>query len=156
DFASQTGKGVAGIAGGKRVAVGNAALLASLGIDPGGLPARAEELRKDGQSVVLVAVDGLAAGLVAVADPIKESAIGAVRALRDDRIGAVMLTGDSRTTAEAVGRKLGLDDIAAEVLPTQKASVVKDLQKKGRVVAMAGDGINDAPALAQAHVGIAM
>jgi len=156
DFASQTGKGVVGIAGGKRVAVGNAALFASLGIDPGGLAARAEELREDGESVVLVAVDGLAAGLVAVADPIKESAIGAVRALRDDRIDAVMLTGDSRTTAEAVGRKLGLDDIAAEVLPTQKASVVKQLQNKGRVVAMAGDGINDAPALAQAHVGIAM
>jgi Cu+-exporting ATPase len=156
DFASQTGKGVVGVVEGKRVVVGNLALFASLNIDPADLAARAEELRGEGQSVVLVAVDGRAAGLVAVADPIKESAIGAVQALRDDRIDAVMLTGDSRTTAEAVGRKLGLDDIAAEVLPTQKASVVKDLQKKGHVVAMAGDGINDAPALAQADVGIAM
>jgi P-type Cu+ transporter len=101
-------------------------------------------------------VDDTAAGLVTVADPVKESAIGALQALHEDRIRAVMLTGDSRTTAEAVGRKLGLDDIAAEVLPDQKAAVVKDLQDKGRVVAMAGDGINDAPALAQAHVGIAM
>jgi P-type Cu+ transporter len=156
DFASQTGKGVIGVVGGKRVAVGNAALFASLGVNPGDLVERAEELRKDGQSVMLVAVDDTAAGLVAVADPVKESAIGALQALHRDRIGTVMLTGDSRTTAEAVGRKLGLDDIAAEVLPDQKAAVVKDLQDKGRVVAMAGDGINDAPALAQAHVGIAM
>jgi Cu+-exporting ATPase len=156
DFASQTGKGVIGVVGGKRVAVGNAALFASLGVNPGDLVERAEELRKDGQSVMLVAVDDTAAGLVAVADPVKESAIGALQALHRDRIGAVMLTGDSRTTAEAVGRKLGLDDIAAEVLPDQKAAVVRDLQDKGRVVAMAGDGINDAPALAQAHVGIAM
>jgi P-type Cu+ transporter len=156
DFTSETGKGVVGVVGGKRVAVGNLALFASLGIDPGGLDARAEGLRKDGQGVMLVAVDGLAAGLVAVADPIKESAVGALAVLHEDGIRAVMLTGDSRTTAEAVGRKLGLDDIAAEVLPTEKAAVVKDLQSKGRVVAMAGDGINDAPALAQAHVGIAM
>jgi P-type Cu+ transporter len=156
DFASQTGKGVVGVVEGKRVAVGNLALFALLGIDPADLAARAEERRREGQSVVLVAVDGLPAGLVAVADPIKESAICALQALRDDRIGGVMLTGDSRTTAEAVGRKLGLDDIAAEVLPTEKAAVVKDLQSKGRVVAMAGDGINDAPALAQAQVGIAM
>jgi Cu+-exporting ATPase len=142
--------------GGKRVAVGNLALFASLGIDPADLAARAEELRKEGQSVMLVAVDGGAAGLVAVADPIKDSAIGALRVLRDDRVRVVMLTGDSRTTAQAVGRKLGLDEIAAEVLPDQKAAVVKGLQDKGRVVAMAGDGINDAPALAQAQVGIAM
>jgi len=106
--------------------------------------------------VMLIAVDGLAAGLVAVADPIKESAISALQALREGGIRAVMLTGDSRITAEAVARKLGLDDIAAEVLPDQKAAVVRDLQDKGRVVAMAGDGINDAPALAQAQVGIAM
>jgi Cu+-exporting ATPase len=120
------------------------------------LAARADELRKDGPCGMLIAVDGAAAGLVAVADPIKESAIGALRALREGGIRAVMLTGDSRITAEAVARKLGLDDIAAEVLPDQKAAVVRDLQKKGRVVAMAGDGINDAPALAQAQVGIAM
>jgi Cu+-exporting ATPase len=156
NFASETGKGVVGFVDGKRVAVGNLALFASLGIDPANLAARADELRKDGQSVMLIAVDGLAAGLVAVADPIKESAISALQALREGGIRAVMLTGDSRITAEAVARKLGLDDIAAEVLPDQKAAVVRDLQDKGRVVAMAGDGINDAPALAQAQVGIAM
>jgi Cu+-exporting ATPase len=156
DFTSETGKGVVGIVQGRRVAVGNRALFASLGIEPAGLAARAEELRKDGQSVMLIAVDGIAAGLLAVADPIKESAAGALTALRSDGIRTVMLTGDSRTTAEAVGRKLGLDDIAAEVLPDQKAAAVRDLQQKGRVVAMAGDGINDAPALAQAQIGIAM
>jgi Cu+-exporting ATPase len=156
DFASETGKGVVGVVEGRRVAIGNLALFASLGIDPAGLIAGAEALRKEGQSVMMIAVDGVAAGLTAVADPIKESAIGALKALREDRIRAVMLTGDSRTTAEAVGRRLGLDDIAAEVLPDQKAAVVRDLQDKGRVVAMAGDGINDAPALAQAQVGIAM
>jgi Cu+-exporting ATPase len=156
DFASEAGKGVVGVVEGRRVAIGNLALFASLGIDPAGLIAGAEALRKEGQSVMMIAVDGSAAGLIAVADPIKESAIGALKALREDRIRAVMLTGDSRTTAEAVGRRLGLDDIAAEVLPDQKAAVVRDLQDKGRVVAMAGDGINDAPALAQAQVGIAM
>jgi Cu+-exporting ATPase len=156
DFASETGKGVVGVVEGRRVAIGNPALFASLGIDPAGLIAGAEELRKEGQSVMMIAVDSSAAGLVAVADPIKESAIGALKALRSDRIWAVMLTGDSRTTADAVGRQLGLDDIAAEVLPDQKAAVVRDLQDKGRIVAMAGDGINDAPALAQAQVGIAM
>ena len=105
---------------------------------------------------MLIAVDGRAAGLVAVADPIKESAIGALQALRDERIRVVMLTGDSRTTAQAVGRKLGIDDIVAEVLPAQKASALKKFQDEHRFVAMAGDGINDAPALAQAQVGIAM
>ncbi len=156
DFTSETGKGVVGAVAGRRVAVGNLALFASLGTAPAGLAARAEELRKDGQSVMLIAVDGIAVGLLAVADPIKESAVGALTALRGDGIRTVMLTGDSRTTAEAVGRKLGLDDIAAEVLPDQKAAVVRDLQEKGRVVAMAGDGTNDAPALAQAQIGIAM
>jgi Cu+-exporting ATPase len=156
DFASETGRGVLGLVEGRRVAVGNLALLARLGIEPGALAARAEELRRDGQSVMLVAVDGMAFGLLAVADPIKESAVGALAALRGDGIRAVMLTGDSRTTAEAVGRRLGLDDIAAEILPDQKAAVVRDLQAKGRIVAMAGDGINDAPALAQAQIGIAM
>jgi Cu+-exporting ATPase len=156
DFSSETGKGVVGVVDRRRVGVGNLALFASLGMEPAGLVARAEELRKDGQSVMLVAVDGIAAGLLAVADPIKESAIGALRALRGDGMRTVMLTGDSRTAAEAVGRKLGIDDIAAEILPDQKAAVVRDLQEKGRVVAMAGDGINDAPALAQAEIGIAM
>jgi Cu+-exporting ATPase len=156
DFTSETGKGVVGVVEGRLVAIGNLALFASLGIDPAGLAARAEELRKEGQSVMMIAVDGSAVGLIAVADPIKESAIGALEALRADHIRAVMLTGDSRTTAEAVGRRLGLDDIVAEILPDQKAAVVRDLQDEGRVVAMAGDGINDAPALAQAQVGIAM
>jgi P-type Cu+ transporter len=156
DFTSETGKGVVGVVDGRQVAVGNLALFASLAIEAAGLAVRAEELRKDGQSVMLIAVDGVAAGLLAVADPIKESAIGALTALRGDRIRTVMLTGDSRTTAEAVGRKLGLDDITAGILPDQKAAVVRDLQEKGRIVAMAGDGINDAPALAQAQIGIAM
>jgi P-type Cu+ transporter len=155
-FTSETGKGVVGVVDGRRVAVGNPALLAALGIDPGDLTGRAEKLRKDGKGVMLVAVDGPVAGLVAVADPIKESAVGALQVLRSEAIRTVMLTGDSRATAEAVGRTLGLDEIAAEVLPDQKAAVVKGLQDQGRIVAMAGDGINDAPALAQAQVGIAM
>jgi P-type Cu+ transporter len=156
DFASETGKGVVGSIEGKHVAVGSTALLASLGIEPGDLPARADEFRKEGQGVMLIAVDGRAAGLVTVADPIKENAIGALNAFRDERIRVVMLTGDSRTTAQAVGRKLGIDDVVAEVLPDQKARAVKKFQDEGRFVAMAGDGINDAPALAQAQVGIAM
>ncbi|HEX7966654.1 MAG TPA: heavy metal translocating P-type ATPase [Stellaceae bacterium] len=156
DFRSETGKGVIGTVDGKSVAVGNLALLQMLGIDPGDLPAQAEARRRDGQTVMLVAVDGRAAGLVAVADPIKEGAADAIAALRADGIRIVMLTGDSRSTAQAVGRKLGIDDILAEVLPDQKAAAVKRLQDEGRFVAMAGDGINDAPALAQAQVGIAM
>jgi P-type Cu+ transporter len=156
EFASETGKGVIGSVDGKRVAVGNEALFASLGVNLGGLPKRADELRREGQGVMLVAVDGRAAGLVAVADPVKESAPGALQALRQERVRVVMLTGDSHTTAQAVARRLGIDEVVAEVLPDQKASVVKKLQDQGRVVAMAGDGINDAPALAQAQVGIAM
>jgi Cu+-exporting ATPase len=156
DFNAESGKGVIGTVDGRRVAVGNKALLGSLGIDPDSLPEQADALRKDGQGVMLVAVDGRAAGLVAVADPIKESAIGALRALRDEGIRVVMLTGDSRITADAVGRKLDIDDVVAEVLPDQKASAVKKFQDEGRFVGMAGDGINDAPALAQAQVGIAM
>ena len=156
DFASESGKGVIGVVEGRRVAVGNPALFASLGIEPADLTRRAEKLREDGQGVMLVAVDGRAAGLVAVADPIKESAIGALEALHEEAVRTVMLTGDSRTTAEAVGRRLGLAEIAAEVLPDQKAAVVRGFQEKGRIVAMAGDGINDAPALTQAQVGIAM
>ena len=138
------------------MAVGNVALFSSLGIDPNDLPAKADALRQDGQGVMLVAVDGQAAGLVAVADPIKESAVAALQALRAEGIRVVMLTGDSRVTAAAVGRKLGIDDVVAEVLPDQKAAAVKTFQDQGRFVAMAGDGINDAPALAQAQVGIAM
>jgi P-type Cu+ transporter len=156
DFASETGKGVVGTVDGKRVIVGNERLLASLGIDPGGLTERADELRKDGQGAMLTAVDGRAAGLVVVADPIKESAKDALAALRNEGIRVVMLTGDSRLTADAVARRLGIEEVVAEVLPDQKAGVVRDLQQKRRFVAMAGDGINDAPALAQAQVGIAM
>jgi Cu+-exporting ATPase len=156
DFASEPGKGVTGSVDGKRVAAGNQALLASLGVDPGGLPERAGELRKEGQGVMLIAVDGQAAGLAAVADPLKESAAGALQTLQQERIRVVMLTGDNRTTAEAVARQLGIEEVVAEVVPDQKASTLKQLQDQGRFVAMAGDGINDAPALAQAQVGIAM
>jgi Cu+-exporting ATPase len=156
DFHSVTGKGITGTVDGRVVALGNAALLAELGIDPGDLRERAEAGRREGQTVMFVAIDGLAAGLLGVADPIKASTPEAIRQLRDEGIRIVMLTGDSRTTAGAVARTLGIEHVEAEVLPEQKVEVVRDLQDKGRVVAMAGDGINDAPALAQAHVGIAM
>jgi Cu+-exporting ATPase len=138
------------------VVLGNAALLDELGIEPGDLRERAEAGRREGQTVMFVAVDGRAAGLLGVADPIKASTPEAIRQLRDGGIRVVMLTGDSRTTAAAVARTLGIEDVEAEVLPEQKVEVVKALQARGRVVAMAGDGINDAPALAQAQVGIAM
>jgi Cu+-exporting ATPase len=156
EFRSETGKGVVGTVAGRRVAAGNRALLETLRIDPKDLPQRAEAQRHEGRTVMLLAVDGVAAGLVAVADPIKESAAAAIEALRADGIRVVMLTGDSRTTAGAVARRLGIDAVLAEVLPDQKAAEVKRLQAGGRKVAMAGDGINDAPALAQADVGIAM
>jgi P-type Cu+ transporter len=156
DFLAETGRGVVGSVDGRRVAVGSRDLLAALGIDPADLVVRAEMLRGRGQSVMMVAVDGKAAGLVAVADPIKESADGALTALRRERIRVVMLTGDSHTTAEAVGHRLGIEEIAADVLPNQKAQIVRDLQARGGVVAMAGDGVNDAPALALAQIGIAM
>ena len=156
DFRSETGKGAAGTVDGKRVAVGNMALLAGLGIDAGALAERADALRRQGHGVVLVAVEGEPAGLLAVADPIKDSAREALAALRDERVRVVMLTGDSRATAEAVARQLGIREVMAEVLPDQKAATVKQLQAQGRFVAMAGDGINDAPALAQAQIGIAM
>ena len=123
---------------------------------PENLAAKAENLRADGQTVMFVAVDGKAAGLIGVADPIKETTAEAIRQLHEEGIRIVMLTGDSRTTAEAVARKLNIDEVVAEVLPHQKVDVVKKFQAEGRFVAMAGDGINDAPALAQAHVGIAM
>jgi len=155
-FRSLTGRGVTGTVDGRVVALGNAALLAELGIDPGELRERAEAGRRDGQTVMFVAVDGRAAGLLGVTDPIKASTPEAIQALRADRVHLVMLTGDSRTTAEAVARRLGIEHVEAEVLPERKSAVVKALQAEGRVVAMAGDGINDAPALAQADVGIAM
>jgi Cu+-exporting ATPase len=156
EFQSVTGKGVLGRVGGRNVAMGNAALMADhqVAVDP--LRSRLEELRREGQTVMLIAVDGQLAGLVTVADPIRASTPDAIRLLHEDGMRVIMLTGDSRTTAEAVARKLGIDEVIAEVLPQQKHEVVKRLQGEGRVVAMAGDGINDAPALAQAQIGIAM
>jgi Cu+-exporting ATPase len=136
--------------------MGNAALMADQHVAIDALRSSLEELRREGQTVMLVAVDGKLAGLVAVADPIRASTPEAIRLLHEDGMRVIMLTGDSRTTAEAVGRKLGVDEVIAEVLPQQKHEVVKRLQGEGRVLAMAGDGINDAPALAQAQVGIAM
>jgi Cu+-exporting ATPase len=156
DFESVTGKGVRGRVDGHEVALGNRALLELLGVEPGALAARAESLRADGQTAMFVAVDGKAAGLVGVADPIKDSTREAIDTLHRDGVRIVMLTGDSRTTAEAVAKKLGIDEVVAEVLPDQKTQKIKELQAQGRVVAMAGDGINDAPALSQAQVGIAM
>ena len=155
-FQSVTGQGVTGMAGGRRVALGNPRLLAAQGADAAGLAPRAEALRSEGQTVVYLALDGTPAGLLGVADPIKGSTPEAIRLLHAEGLRVVMLTGDSRTTAQAVARTLGLDDVIAEVQPADKAAVVERLQAEGRVVAMAGDGINDAPALAQARVGIAM
>ncbi|HEX5185008.1 MAG TPA: heavy metal translocating P-type ATPase [Allosphingosinicella sp.] len=157
DFAATSGKGVSGRIEGRAVVLGNAAMLAEAGADVAPLAARADELRADGQGVMFAAVDGRLAGLVAVADPVKESAVDAVAALRRDGVRIVMLTGDNRRTAEAVaGRIGGIDEIMADVLPAMKKDVVERLRREGRRVAMAGDGINDAPALAAADVGIAM
>ena len=156
DFKSITGKGVTGKVDGRMVALGNLKLLESLSIDSGELPQLAEAGRVQGQTVMLVTIDGKAAGLIGVADPIKESTPEAIADLHKEGLMVVMLTGDSRTTAQAVAGKLNIDRVEAEVLPDQKAEIVKKLQAEGRIVAMAGDGINDAPALAQAQVGIAM
>jgi Cu+-exporting ATPase len=155
-FQSITGQGVRGEVDGRRVALGNRALMQAMGVDVSELAPKSEELRADGQTVMFVAVDGRLAGLLGVADPIKEGTPDAIAELQREGVRVVMLTGDSRTTADAVARTLHVDEVIAEVLPDQKASVVKRLQSEGRVVAMAGDGINDAPALAQAQVGIAM
>jgi Cu+-exporting ATPase len=155
-FESLTGRGVRGRIAGRAVALGNQKLLEELGTDAGTLAAKAEALRADGQTVMFVLVDGKITGLIAVADPMKQTTPEAIRQLHADGIRIVMLTGDSRTTAEAVARKLQIDEVVAEVLPQGKAAVVKRLQGEGGFVAMAGDGINDAPALAQAQVGIAM
>jgi len=156
DFFSLTGKGVTGTVGARKVALGNLKLLQSLDIDAADLPAQAETGRGEGQTVMLIAIDGKAAGLIGVADPVKESTAEAIADLHKAGVDVVMLTGDSKTTAQAVASKLNIDRVEAEVLPDQKASIVKQLQAEGKIVAMAGDGINDAPALAQAHVGIAM
>jgi len=155
-FTAETGKGVTGSVDGRRIALGNRALLDELGIDPSSLPQRAKSARREGQTVLFVVIDGQAAGLLCVADPIKASTPEAIRTLYSDGIVVVMLTGDNQTTAMAVANRLSIDRVEAEVLPERKAEIVRQLQAEGRIVAMAGDGINDAPALAQAHVGIAM
>ena len=156
DFRSVTGKGVLGTVDGRAVGLGNQKLLEEMGVQPTELSNRAEELRRDGQTVMSIVVARELVGLVGVADPIKKSTPEAIELLHKEGVKIVMLTGDNRTTAEAVAGKLGIDQIQAEVLPEQKGEVIKRLQAEGRMVAMAGDGINDAPALAQAHVGIAM
>jgi Cu+-exporting ATPase len=155
-FEYSTGKGVTGLVKGRKVALGNRRLLDEMGIVTGEIEDKAESLRKEGQTVMLMAVDGKTVGLLGVADPIKTTTPDAVKQLHGEGIRIVMLTGDNRVTAEAVGRKLGIDEVVPEVLPDQKAAAVKKFQGEGRIVAMAGDGINDAPALAQAQVGIAM
>jgi len=155
-FESLTGKGVRGRVGERAVALGNRELLEEMRVDARPLAERAESLRADGQTVMFVVVDAKLAGLLGVADPIKESAAAAIRTLHEDGMSIVMLTGDSRSTAQAVAARLGIDQVIAEVLPDAKAGAVKQLQSQGRVVAMAGDGVNDAPALAQAQVGVAM
>jgi Cu+-exporting ATPase len=156
DFESVTGQGVTGRVGRRTVAAGNQGLMRALNVDAGTLADRAERLRADGQTVMFVAVDGRAAGLLGVSDPLKTSAADAIRALHAEGLRIVMLTGDTETTARTVARKLGIEEVIAGVLPHQKTDVVARLQREGRIVAMAGDGINDAPALARAHVGIAM
>jgi Cu+-exporting ATPase len=156
DFDSPSGKGAIGTVEGKRVVLGNARFLTDEGVDTGPLATQAEELRADGATVIFAGVDGRLAGIFAIADPVKGSTLEALSGLRSEGIRVVMLTGDNRTTAAAVGRRLGIDEVEAEVLPDQKSTVVQRLRSEGRVVAMAGDGVNDAPALAAADVGIAM
>jgi Cu+-exporting ATPase len=156
NFQSITGKGVVGQIEGREIVVGNQSLFADLKINAGALGTQADDLRREGHTAVLVAVDRKAAGIIAIADPIKDSTFEAIRELREGGLLLVMLTGDSRITAEAIARELGIQEFEANVQPEKKAEIIKRLQSEGRVVAMAGDGINDAPALAQADVGIAM
>jgi Cu+-exporting ATPase len=156
DFDSPTGKGAVGKVDGKSILLGNANFLASLGVATQSLEAEGERMRGEGATVINMAVDGKLAGLFAIADPVKASTPAALRDLKAEGVKVIMLTGDNRTTAEAVARQLGIEDVEAEVLPDQKSAVVARLQKAGRIVAMAGDGVNDAPALAAAEVGIAM
>ena len=156
DFDSPTGKGALGNVEGKRIALGNAKFLSELGVEVAALAARAEELRKDGATAIFMSVDGAVAGALGIADPIKASTAAALRGLKAEGVRVVMLTGDNWTTARAVGRRLGIDDVEAEVLPDQKSAVVQRYKAAGKVVAMAGDGVNDAPALAASDVGIAM
>jgi Cu+-exporting ATPase len=156
DFVSVTGKGVTGKIGGRSVALGNAKLMADLGIPLGDLEHKADVLRSDGATALFLAIDGRPGGIIAIADPIKLTTHAALDSLRNDGIRIVMLTGDNKTTAEAVARKLGIKEVEADVLPQDKNRIVKKLKAEGRIVAMAGDGVNDAPALAEASVGIAM
>ena len=156
EFSSTTGKGVRGVVDGRVVSIGNRGMVVDAGIDAAELLDRAETLRADGQTVMFVTIDGKAAGLLGVSDPVKDTTAEAIRELHAEGLRIVMLTGDSATTAQAVAKKLGIDEVIAEVLPDEKADAVKRLQQQRRIVAMAGDGINDAPALAQAEVGIAM
>jgi Cu+-exporting ATPase len=156
DFQSQTGLGISGKVNGKTVAAGNEKFLAQLRLSMDPLRLKAEDLRRDGQTVIFAAVDGRPAGMIGIADPIKPSTPQALRDLKAAGLRVVMLTGDSRSTAKAVAAKLGIDEFEAEILPEKKSEVVRRLQKQGRTVAMAGDGVNDAPALVQADVGIAM
>jgi Cu+-exporting ATPase len=156
EFDSPTGKGATGKVDGKTVMLGNSKFLSSLGVETQSLNKQGELLRGDGATVINIAIDSKFAGLFAIADPVKPSTPAALKALAAEGVKVIMLTGDNRTTAQAVARKLGIDDLEAEVLPDQKSAVVLKLQKAGRVVAMAGDGVNDAPALAAAEVGIAM
>jgi Cu+-exporting ATPase len=155
-FESVTGKGVTGMVGGRAVSLGNAKLMRDLGIGLGDLAGKADALRGSGATALFVAVDGKPGGIIAIADPIKATTRAALDSLRADGIHIVMLTGDNRTTAEAVAGQLGIDDVQADVLPEDKNRIVKNLRAAGKVVAMAGDGVNDAPALAEADVGIAM
>jgi P-type Cu+ transporter len=156
DFDSPAGKGVTGTVDGRKVILGNRVMMQAAGIDVAPLEAPADELRNDGATAIFAAIDGKACGVIAIADPIKPTTAGAVHALTRAGVRVVMLTGDNRTTAEAVARKLGIAEIQAEVLPQDKGKVVERLHKQGRIVAMAGDGVNDAPALAASDVGVAM
>jgi Cu+-exporting ATPase len=156
DFTSIAGKGVQGAVSGRVVALGNRVFMQSLGVAVDALQAEAHQLEGQGQTVMFVALDGRAAGLLGVADPLKASTAEALDALRAEGLRIVMVTGDNRTTAQAVAQQLGISDVYAEVLPERKSEIVQQLQKQGKAVAMAGDGVNDAPALAQAEVGIAM
>jgi Cu+-exporting ATPase len=156
DFDSPTGRGAVGTVEGRKIVLGNAGFLAELNIATAALEPEAERLRRDGATAIYLACDGAAAGIIAIADPVKATTPAALAALTDAGVRVVMLTGDNRTTAQAVARRLGITDVQAEVLPEQKRAVVDKLRRDGRVVAMAGDGVNDAPALAAADVGIAM
>jgi Cu+-exporting ATPase len=156
EFDSPTGKGVVGIVEGRRLALGNARFLRELGVQTNALEQDAERLRHEGATAIFLAVDGKVAAVIAIADPVKSTTPDALNALSREGIRVVMLTGDNKTTADAVARRLGITEVEAEVLPDQKSAVVTKLQKEGRAVAMAGDGVNDAPALAAAEVGIAM